>query len=166
MMSNKFERTEMNIIISELDVFLKGLADIQHEGQCVDLCNMNDETGHFVLSANQSDVYEIYLRFNQEYKNDEGRHKTLVVSVLSFKSDSEIMETKVLAKLAEIAKQYGYTYIMYEGITESIRKFAVKLGFKGYSAMLKSFEIDPQDTSFSLYVIATEKLANSLENFA
>lgn len=166
MISNKFERTEMNGIISELDVFLRGLTNMQQRGQYVDLCNINDETGHFVLSANQSDVYEIYLRFNQEYKNDNGRYKTLVVSVLSFKNDSEIMETKVLAKLVEIAKQYGYTYIMYEGITENIRKFAVKLGFKGYSFMLKSFEIDPQDTNFSLYAITTEKLADSLKSFA
>ncbi|ELV08441.1 Hypothetical protein F387_01760 [Wohlfahrtiimonas chitiniclastica SH04] len=160
-MTEKFNQADMNNIISELNLFLNTELNTQIEKNLVELCNVNDESGHFVLSAHQSSTYEIYLRFNEDYKNDYGRHKTLVISVLSFKDHSEKMETAVLRELVRISKKYGYTYIMYAGITENIKAFAIKLGFKGYSDWLRPFEIEPNDTSFSLYVTSTEQLFNN-----
>ena len=102
------------------------------------------------------------MRFNTDFKDDNGIYKTMTISVLSFKNNKKKREIQVLSELIHIITKYWYTHIIYEGITQNIKNFIVELGFKGYSPWIRPFEVAPKDTSFFCYAMTIDQLKLSL----
>ena len=168
-MKNIFLEKDMNNIIEELNIYLK-----QDLGQVnnIYLAHFDPDSGHFVLALENRSLYEIYLRFNDHFENDDGFHKTFVVSVLNYQSRDQKtrddFQIKALKKLVPLVEKYGYMQILYEGYAESVRLLAIYLGFKGYSSRMRSMKVvKPENNSdFYHYSISTLALKSKLEEYA
>jgi len=114
---------------------------------------------YFIVMANRSRFYELYIRFNQSYFGGETPYKTIVLAKIYFGKTKQKLGSKLLYELIQITKDHDYKYMMLECVNQNSRAFAQRLGFEAYLP-------EPDTTRLpSNYFIPIDKLEPVLKNY-